>query len=87
MNRPSLGFGLLLVFQAMLMAAVWFVNPFQYVGQRLFAAALGAQLAIIAIFLHLYLSRGEDYDQEWVAVGLAFVVLIGFLTYFALGGS
>ena len=85
-NRLSLGFGLLLLFQAMLVVALWLVNPFQYLGQRMFGATLGVQLAIIAIFLHLYLSRGEDYDQEWIAVGLAFIVLIGFLTYFALRG-
>jgi Na+/melibiose symporter-like transporter len=86
MNRLSVGFGLLLVFQAMLVAALWLVDPLQYVGQRMFGATLGAQLVIVAIFLHLYLSRGEDYDQEWIAVGLAFIVLIGFLTYFALTG-
>lgn len=86
MNRVSAGFGLLLVFQSALVAALWLVNPVQYASQRIFGSTLGAELAIIAVFLHLYLSRGEDYDQEWIAVGLAFVVLIGFLTYFALKG-
>jgi len=80
MIRPSLGFGLL-VFQVILVAALWLVDPIQYVGQRMFGSILAAQLAIVAIFLHLYLS-GEEYDQEWIAVGLAFIALIALLTYF-----
>jgi hypothetical protein len=86
MNRLYVGFGLLLGFQAVLMAALWLVDPFQYVGQRVFGAVIAAQLGIIAIFLHLYLSEGEDYDQEWIALGLAFIVLIGLLTYFVVVG-
>jgi len=85
MNRTSLGFGLLLVFQVVLVAALWLVDPVQYFGQRLFGSILAVQLAIIAIFLHLYLSR-DEYDQEWIAVGLAFVVLIGLLAFFVVGG-
>jgi hypothetical protein len=86
MNRPPLGFALLLVFQLVLVASLWAVDPVEYVGQRLFGLILAAQLAIIAIFLHLYLSAGEDYDQEWIAVGLAFIVLIGLLAYFLVTG-
>jgi Na+/melibiose symporter-like transporter len=52
----------------------------------MFGAILAAQLVIIAIFLHLYLSGSEDYDQEWVAVGLAFIVLICLLAYFVFTG-
>jgi hypothetical protein len=84
MNRLPVGFGLLLVFQAALVAALWFVDPVQYVGQRLFGSILAAQLVIIAIFLDAYLS-GEEYDQEWIAVALAFIVLLGLLAYFVVG--
>ena len=85
MSRQPL-FGLLLVFQALLALSLWLVDPVQYAGQRLFGSILAVQLAIIAIFLHLYLSEGGDYDQEWVAVGLAFIVLVGLLGYFLLTG-
>jgi len=86
MNRLPIGFGLLLAFQAFLVVALWAVDPVQYTGQRLFGSILAAQLVIIAIFLHLYLSGSEDYDQEWVAVGLAFIVLICLLAYFVFAG-
>ena len=86
MNRLTIGLGSLLVFQALLVVALWLVDPFQSVGQREFGAVLGAELGLVAIFLHLYLSGGSEYDQEWVAVGLAFVALIGLLVYFVLKG-
>jgi hypothetical protein len=84
MKRLPIGFELLLVFQAALVAALWLVNPVQYVGQRLFGSILAAQLAIIAIFLHVYLS-GEEYDQEWIAVALGFIAFLGLLAYFVVG--
>jgi hypothetical protein len=86
MNRLTIGLGSLLVFQAVLVATLWMVDPFQSVGQREFGAVLGAELGIVAIFLHLYLSGEGEYDQEWIAVGLAFIVLIGLLAYFVLTG-
>jgi len=84
--RPPLGFALLLVFQTVLVASFWFVDPVKYMGQRLFGLILAAQLAIVAIFLHAYLSADEGYDQEWIGVGLAFIVLVGFLAYFVVKG-
>ena len=81
MNRLNACFSMLLGFQALLAATLWRIDPFEYVGQRMFGAVLSAELVIVAIFLHSYLS-GEDYDQEWPALGLAFIVLIGLLTYF-----
>jgi hypothetical protein len=44
---------------------------------------MAVEFVLTATILYIYSAGSGDYDQEWVVCGLAFAVLIGLFTYFA----
>ncbi|MCF8884950.1 MAG: hypothetical protein QXK95_03590 [Nitrososphaerota archaeon] len=79
-NKIDLALALLIVVQLVLTIFVWTLNPIIVSHQVLAAGYIASTLIILAIIVYVYY-RGEDYDQEWVAMGIAMVALILLLTY------
>ena len=70
----------LLVFQAILTVLTWTVNPIIVTQQTLAAGYIASSLIILSIAVYVYY-KGEDYDQEWIALGIGMIALILLLTY------
>lgn len=70
----------LLVIQGILTVLTWMVNPIIVTQQTLAAGYIASSLIILSIATYVYY-RGEDYDQEWIALGIGMIVLILLLTY------
>ena len=83
MNNLKTGLWLVLTLQALLALGAWLINPLEYTAQRVFGAIMAVEFVLTATILYIYSAGRGDYDQEWVVGGLAFAVLIGLLTYFA----
>ena len=83
MNNLRTGLGLVLTLQALLALGAWLINPLEYTVQRIFGAIMAVEFVLTATILYIYSAGSGDYDQEWVVCGLAFAVLIGLFTYFA----
>ena len=65
--------GILLLLQAIITAVSWFRYP----------------ILLLSFFIAscLYaIDQTNDFDQEWIAVGLAILILTWFLAYFSVGG-
>jgi hypothetical protein len=65
--------GILLLLQAIITAVLWFRYP----------------ILLLSFFIVscLYsIDHNSDFDQEWIAVGLAILFLTWFLAYFSVGG-
>ncbi len=70
----------LLVIQAILTVLTWTVNPIIVTQQTLAAGYIASSLIILSIAVYVYY-KGEDYDQEWIALGIGMIALILLLTY------
>ncbi|MEM1776171.1 MAG: hypothetical protein QW079_04515 [Nitrososphaerota archaeon] len=79
-NKIDLALALLIVVQLVLTIFVWTLNQIIVSHQFLASGYIASTLIILAIIVYVYY-RGEDYDQEWVAMGIAMVALILLLTY------
>lgn len=65
--------GILLLLQAVVTGALWFHYP----------------ILLLSYFVVLCLyaiDHNSDFDQEWIAVGLAVLLLTWFLAVFTIGG-
>jgi len=70
----------LLIVQSVLTVLTWMVNPIIVTQQTLAAGYIASSLIILSIAAYVYY-KGEDYDQEWIALGIGMIVLILLLTY------
>lgn len=80
MDRFQAGIFAILVFQLIVLAYIFSLDPIM--SQNKFAAGLSAELAASAIIFYLYKNIREDYDQEWIAAGIAFIILAILLMIF-----
>lgn len=79
-SKVDLALVVLVVFQLALTIFVWTLNPILVSHQVLAAGYIASTLIILAIVVYVYY-RGEDYDQEWIAMGIGMIALILLLTY------
>ncbi|MGC8933067.1 MAG: hypothetical protein ACP5KE_07385 [Candidatus Methanodesulfokora sp.] len=80
MDRFQAGIFAILIFQLVVLAYIFYLDPIT--SQNKFAAGLSAELTASAIILYLYKNIREDYDQEWIAAGIAFIILALLLMVF-----
>ena len=65
--------GILLLLQAVVTGALWFQYPILL-------------LSYFAVSFLYAIDHNSDFDQEWIAVGLAVLLLTWFLAFFSIGG-
>lgn len=70
----------LLLIQGVLTVLIWLVNPIIVTQQTIAAGYIASSLVMLSIVSYVYY-KSEDYDQEWIALGVGMVVLILLLTY------
>jgi|YelNatPaOPRAMG01_1025707.scaffolds.fasta_scaffold12590_9 hypothetical protein len=80
MDRFQAGVLAILIFQLVVLAYILCLDPIT--SQNKFAAGLSAELAASALIFYLYKNIREDYDQEWIAAGIAFIALVILLMIF-----
>jgi len=76
--------GILVAFQAAIVAYAWLLDPFFYKSQKVFGIILGVALIIFAVIVYLYriTNRMSGKDYEWIAVGLAVVAQLILFAFF-----
>lgn len=65
--------GILLLLQVVVTGALWFHYPILLLSY------------FVVLFLYV-IDHNSDFDQEWIAVGLAVLLLTWFLAFFSIGG-
>jgi hypothetical protein len=64
----------LLIIQVLITGSILMLDPIQQ--QEGYALLLASDFVITAMFLYLYLNEGSEYDEEWLAIGITFFVII-----------
>lgn len=65
---------ILLIIQVLITGSILTLDPIQQ--QEGYALLLAADFVITAMFLYLYLNESKEYDEEWLAVGTTFFIII-----------
>lgn len=75
--RPKnleIAFILFIVVQIIITGYIFTLDPF--LNQESYALFLTMDFIITAMFLYMYLNENKEFDEEWLAIGTAFFIVI-----------